>query len=91
MKRVVPAGAQGLMIAGFFAALMSAVDTMATAVSALSVDHVLKRGLAPGRSVRFYLRSARVCAFLTVFLSYLLTRQFRTLVEFMAEFQRRYA
>jgi SSS family solute:Na+ symporter len=83
MKEVGPAGVQGLIIAAFFAGLMSAVDTLATTVSALSVDHLLRRRLLPGRSMLFYLRSARVCAFLAVFLSYLLTRQFRSLVEFI--------
>jgi hypothetical protein len=47
------------------------------------VDYVFKRQLFPGRSSTFYLRSARASAFSFVFLSYLLTRQFTTLVEFI--------
>ncbi len=83
MQTIIPVGVKGLIVAAFFAALMSSVDSMATTVSALSVDHILRKRLLPGRSLRFYLNSARVSAFLTVFLSYLLTRQFRTLVEFI--------
>ena len=83
MQDIIPVGVRGLIVAAFFAALMSSVDSMASTVSALSVDHVLRKRLLPGRSLRFYLNSARVSAFLTVFLSYLLTRQFRTLVEFI--------
>jgi SSS family solute:Na+ symporter len=83
MKEIIPVGVQGLLVAGFFAALMSTVNTMATAASALSVDYIFKRQLFPGRSNLFYLKSARVSAFLFVFLSYLLTRQFTTLVEFI--------
>jgi uncharacterized sodium:solute symporter family permease YidK len=83
MKDIIPVGVQGLLVAGFFAALMSTVNTMATAASALSVDYIFKRQLFPRRSGAFYLKSARVSAFLFVFLSYLLTRQFTTLVEFI--------
>jgi len=83
MKEIIPVGVQGLLVAGFFAALMSTVNTMATAASALSVDYIFKRQLFPKRSGAFYLKSARVSAFLFVFLSYLLTRQFTTLVEFI--------
>ncbi|MFN0170704.1 MAG: sodium:solute symporter [Bryobacteraceae bacterium] len=83
MQEIVPVGVKGLMVAAFFAALMSSLDSMASTVSALSVDHILRKRLFPGRSLRFYLTSARVSAFLTVFVSYLLTRQFRTLVEFI--------
>jgi Na+/proline symporter len=83
MRDIIPIGVRGLIVAAFFAALMSSVDSMATTVSALSVDHVIRKRLLPGRSLRFYLNCARISAFFTVFFSYLLTRQFRTLVEFI--------
>ncbi|MSO21777.1 MAG: sodium:solute symporter family protein [Acidobacteria bacterium] len=83
MKEIIPVGVQGLLVAGFFAALMSTVNTMATAGSALSVDYIFKRQLFPERDGRFYLRCARISAFLFVFLSYLLTRQFSNLVDFI--------
>ena len=83
MKEIIPVGVQGLLVVGFFAALMSTVNTIATAASALSVDYVFKRQLFPGRTGAFYLKSARVSAFLFVFLSYLLTRQFTTVVRFI--------
>ena len=83
MKEIIPVGVQGLLVVGFFAALMSTVNTIATAASALSVDYIFKRQLFPGRTAAFYLKSARVSAFLFVFLSYLLTRQFTTVVRFI--------
>ena len=83
MKQIIPVGVQGLLVAGFFAALMSTVNTLATTASALSVDYIFKRQLFPGRDGSFYLRCARISAFLFVFLSYLLTRQFTSLVDFI--------
>ncbi|MBM3801332.1 MAG: hypothetical protein FJW26_03360 [Acidimicrobiia bacterium] len=83
MREIIPVGVQGLLVAGFFAALMSTVNTMATAGSALSVDYLFKKQLFQGRDGKFYLRCARVSAFLFVFVSYLLTRQFKTLVDFV--------
>ena len=60
MKEIVPAGLLGLLVASFFAALMSTVDTVATASSAMTVDYLFKKRWFPGRSQAFYLRWARV-------------------------------
>ena len=87
MKEIVPAGLLGLLVASFFAALMSTVDTMAATTSGLAVDYLAKKRFLPGRSVAFYLRAARIWSVLAVFLAYVITLQFSTLkeiVEFLA-------
>ena len=90
MKEIVPAGLLGLLVASFFAALMSTVDTVATASSAMTVDYLFKKRWFPGRSQAFYLRWARVGGVVAVLLAYLITLQFSTLkeiVEFLAPLQ----
>ena len=90
MKEIVPAGLLGLLVASFFAALMSTVDTMATASSAMTVDYLFKKRWFPGRSQQFYLRWARVGGVVAVLLAYLITLQFSTLkeiIEFLAPLQ----
>ncbi len=87
MKEIVPAGLLGLLVASFFAALMSTVDTMAASTSGLAVDYLAKKRFLPGRTVGFYLQAARIWSVLAVFLAYLITLQFSTLkeiVEFLA-------
>ena len=76
MKEIVPAGLLGLLVASFFAALMSTVDTMATASSAMTVDYLFKKRWFPGHSQQFYLRWARVGGVVAVLLAYLITLQF---------------
>ena len=90
MKEIVPAGLLGLLVASFFAALMSTVDTMATSSSAMTVDYLFKRRWFPGRSQEFYLRWARIGGVVAVLLAYLITLQFSTLkeiIEFLAPLQ----
>ena len=90
MKEIVPAGLLGLLVASFFAALMSTVDTMATASSAMTVDYLFKKRWFPGHSQQFYLRWARVGGVVAVLLAYLITLQFSTLkeiIEFLAPLQ----
>ena len=87
MKEIVPAGLLGLLVASFFAALMSTVDTIATSTSGLTIDYLARKRFLPGRSDSFYLRAARIWSVLAVFLAYLITLQFSTLkeiVEFLA-------
>lgn len=87
MKEIVPAGLLGLLVASFFAALMSTVDTMAASTSGLVIDYLAQKRFLPGRPVGFYLRAARVSSVVAVFLAYLITLQFSTLkeiLEFMA-------
>ncbi len=90
MKEIVPAGLLGLLVASFFAALMSTVDTMATSSSAMTVDYLFKKRWFPGRSQEFYLRWARIGGVVAVLLAYLITLQFSTLkqiIEFLAPLQ----
>ena len=83
MKEILPAGLLGLLIASFFGALMSTVDTLAASSSALVVDHILKARILPSRSPRFYMRCARIWGFFVVFFSYLIARQFDSIKEFI--------
>ncbi len=52
-------GAFGLIMAALTAALMSTVDTLIAAVSAVTVNDVWKPYVAPGRDDRYYLKVAR--------------------------------
>ncbi len=83
MKEILPAGLLGLLIASFFGALMSTVDTMAASSSALVVDHILKVRILPSRSPKFYMRCARTWGFFVVFFSYFIARQFDSIKEFI--------
>ncbi|MHC4399540.1 MAG: sodium:solute symporter family protein [Planctomycetota bacterium] len=64
MKTVLPAGigVVGLMIASFFAAAMSSIDTIAATSSAVIVDYACRKVVWPGLAMRHYLNLARVCA-----------------------------
>ncbi len=53
-------GVFGLMVAALIAALMSTVDTMINALSAIAIVDVYQPYLAPGRTDRHYLFVARV-------------------------------
>ena len=59
----------GLLIASFFGALMSTVDTLAASSAALVVDHILKARILPSHSPKFYLRCARIWGFFSYFIA----------------------
>jgi SSS family solute:Na+ symporter len=61
-------GVFGLILAALTAALMSTVDTLITAVSAIVVNDVYKQYLAPNSDDRQQLRVARVSAVVVTFL-----------------------
>ena len=73
MKMILPPVVLGLLIASFFAAAMSSADTYATTSSAMFVDFLYRRMIAPGRSLRHYLTSARVWAVFSIVLAALST------------------
>jgi len=52
-------GVFGLILAALTAALMSTVDTLINAVSAIAVNDVLQPYIAPGREDKYYLGAAR--------------------------------
>ena len=83
MKTILPVGILGLMVASFAAALMSSVDTVACTASTLIVDYIYRRGLFKNRSDRFYMRNAKIWAFLAVFLGYITTRGLSNLIEYI--------
>lgn len=60
MREVLPPGFFGLLVASFFAAFMSTVDTQLNWGSSLLVNDFARRFLWPGRSERFYLVAARL-------------------------------
>lgn len=65
MKSYLPAGIFGMVVASFFAAFMSTVDTQLNWGSSLIVNDLLKRFVWKGRSEREYVASARVVIALT--------------------------
>ncbi len=60
MRRYLPAGLLGLMIASFLAAFMSTVDTHLNLASAYLVNDVYKRFIREDADQRHYLRIARI-------------------------------
>lgn len=73
MKLILPPIVLGLLIASFFAAAMSSADTYATTSSAMFVDFLYRRLVAPGRSLPHYLTSARIWAVSSIVLAALST------------------
>ena len=55
-------GVFGLILAALTAALMSTVDTLITAVSAIAVNDIYRPYIAPDADERRSLRTARICA-----------------------------
>ena len=66
MKKVLPAGAMGLMIASFFAAAMSSAATYSTTSAAMLVDYAYRKLLRPGRPRGEYLAPARLWTALAI-------------------------
>ncbi|MBE7557898.1 sodium:solute symporter family protein [bacterium] len=66
MKEILPWGVLGLLIASFFAAVMSSAATYATTSSAMVIDYFYRKVLNPGRPLPHYLLSARFWAFFSV-------------------------
>jgi len=68
ISTVLPAGVGlvGLLIASFFAAGMSSVDTYATTSSSMAVDFFYRRILRRGRSMQHYLTRARCWAVISI-------------------------
>jgi SSS family solute:Na+ symporter len=58
----IPAGIAGVVIAGVLAAAMSSLDSSLNAIATIVTVDLMKPYLAPGRSDRFYLRTAHVIA-----------------------------
>ena len=59
MREILPVGTKGLLIASFFAAAMSSVDTFATTSSALVADFLYRRMIRPGKALKHYLLVGR--------------------------------
>jgi len=60
MKEILPPGIFGLILASFFAAFMSTIDTQLNWGSSLVVNDIFRRFLWKGRSERSYIRAARL-------------------------------
>ncbi len=60
MKEILPPGIFGLVLASFFAAFMSTIDTQLNWGSSLVVNDILRRFLWKGKSDRSYMLSARL-------------------------------
>jgi Na+/proline symporter len=83
MKQILPAGVLGLLIASFFAAAMSSADTFATTSSAMFVDFLYRRILAPKKSLKHYLTSARIWSFASILIAALSTSYITTIGEYI--------
>jgi len=83
MKSLLPVGVLGLLVASFAAALMSSVDTFATATSGLVVDYLYRKRLFPNRPSSFYINHARLWGFIAVFLGYITTRFLENIVQYI--------
>jgi Na+/proline symporter len=85
MKEVLPVGigVVGLMIASFFAAAMSSADTYATTSSAMSVDYLYRKMIAPGRSLSHYLTAARCWAVASIFIAAWSTSWFTNISDYV--------
>ena len=86
MKELLPTGLLGLLIASFFAALMSSVDTISTSNVAIIVDYLFRKRLLPRRSTDFYLLAARIISVVVVILSCWIALQFDNLQVFIKFF-----
>ncbi|HSG29118.1 MAG TPA: sodium:solute symporter family protein, partial [Candidatus Krumholzibacterium sp.] len=60
MKELLPPGIFGLVMASFFAAFMSTIDTQLNWGSSLVVNDLMKRFIWKGRSEKEYVRAARI-------------------------------
>ncbi len=60
MKEILPSGIFGLVIASFFAAFMSTIDTQLNWGSSLFVNDILRRFVWKGKTERDYVRAARL-------------------------------
>lgn len=86
MKDLLPKGLLGLLIASFFAALMSSMDTISTSNVGIIVDYLFRKRLLPHRSTEFYLFTARICSVAVVILSCWMALQFENLQVFIKFF-----
>ena len=89
MKELLPAGLLGLLIASFFAALMSTVDTHSASSAGVIVDYLFRKRLFRRRTTSFYMRCASVISIAIVFLSCAMALQFESLqhlIKFLAPF-----
>ena len=87
IKELLPPGLLGLLIASFFAALMSSMDTMSATSAGVIVDFLLRRRFLPGRSTRFYLRCSSLVGIAIVILSggiALMFDNLQDLIKFLA-------
>lgn len=64
----IPVGLAGLVLSGVLAAAMSSLDSSINAIATITTVDLMKPWLAPGRTDRFYLKSARLIAVLAALL-----------------------
>ncbi|MAF64934.1 MAG: hypothetical protein CMJ84_04650 [Planctomycetes bacterium] len=62
MKRFLPVGLLGLVVASLLAAFMSTIDTHVNLASSFFVNDLYRRFLAPGRDAAHYVRVARLAS-----------------------------
>jgi len=83
MAEILPVGVLGLLIASFFAAVMSSSATYATTSSAMMVDYLYRRILRPGKSSKHYLFSARLWAVASIVIASVSTHYVSSIQEYV--------
>ncbi len=81
MRRYLPAGLLGLMIASFLAAFMSTVDTHLNLASAYLVNDAYKRFIKPDAEPQHYIRAARITGPLVLLIALAISLHFESLSE----------
>jgi Na+/proline symporter len=71
MRRFLPAGLMGLMVASFLAAFMSTIDTHVNLASSYLVNDLYKRFIRPDEAAGHYVRIGRVTGPLVLFIGVL--------------------
>jgi len=70
--RLLPVGLKGVMVAAFFAAFMSTIDTRLNLGAAYLVNDFYKRFIAPEKSQRHYVFVSRLVTIVQIVLAYLM-------------------
>lgn len=73
---VCPPGVFGFVVAALIAALMSTVDALINAVSAVAVNDIWRAKIRPGKSDEYYLKAARNFAIVATILGIMLVPMF---------------
>ncbi len=85
VSKVIPEGYGliGIIIAGFFAAGMSSIDSYATTSSSMAIDFFYRKIIAPGKKNNHYFRRSRYWAVFSILLAAVSTLFINSLAEYV--------